>query len=149
MPNTKFKDLGYNFKIVAVDSIPTELRNEFKDELSETDKELIEYFFNLKLNDKLEYLISIEEHIIGYCSIHVDESYWNLYEIYIKKEFRELGIGTKLFETINNDSKKDNKQIRTYTLPSDRTAKNFYESNRITARVLIMEQKRATSRYKI
>ena len=53
------------------------------------------------------------------------------------------------FETINNDSKKDNKQIRTYTLPSDRTAKNFYESNRITARVLIMEQKRTTSRYKI
>ena len=106
MPSTEFKDLGYNFKIDAVDSIPTELRNEFKDELSETDKDLIQYFFNLKLNDKLEYLISIEEHFIGYCSIHVDESYWNLYEIYIKKEFRELGIGTKLFETINNDSKK-------------------------------------------
>ena len=105
MPSTEFKDLGYNFKIDAVDSIPTELRNEFKDELSKTDKDLIEYFFNLKLNDKLEYLISIEEHIIGYCSIHVDESYWNLYEIYIKKEFRELGIGTKLFETINNYSK--------------------------------------------
>jgi hypothetical protein len=71
VPNTEFKDLGYNFKIDAVDSIPTELRNEFKDELSETDKDLIEYFFNLKLNDKLEYLISIEEHFIGYCSIHV------------------------------------------------------------------------------
>ena len=50
MPNTEFKDLGYKFKIDAVDSIPTELRNEFKDELSETDKDLIEYFFNLKLN---------------------------------------------------------------------------------------------------
>ena len=60
-----------------------------------------------------------------------------------------VSIGTKLFEAINIDSKKDNKQIRTYTLPSDRTAKNFYESNRITARVLIMEQKRSTSRYKI
>ena len=41
MPNTEFKDLGYNFKIDAVDSIPIELRNEFKDELSETDKDLI------------------------------------------------------------------------------------------------------------
>ena len=100
-------------------------------------------------NNKLEYLISIENHFIGYCSIQVDETYWNLYEIYIRKEYRELGIGTKLFEAINIDSKKDNKQIRTYTLPSDRTAKNFYESNRITARVLIMEQKRSTSRYKI
>ena len=90
MPNTEFKDLGYNFKIDAVDSIPTELRNEFKDELSETDKDLIEYFFNLKLNDKLEYLISIEGNFIGYCSIQVDESYWNLYEIYIRKELENL-----------------------------------------------------------
>ena len=149
MPNSEFKDLGYNFKIECVDSIPTELRDEFKKELSQTDQELIDYFFNLKLNNKLEYLICIENHFIGYCSIQVDETYWNLYEIYIRKEYRELGIGTKLFEAINIDSKKDNKQIRTYTLPSDRTAKNFYESNRITARVLIMEQKRSTSRYKI
>ena len=149
MPNSEFKDLGYNFKIECVDSIPTELRDEFKKELSQTDQELIDYFFNLKLNNKLEYLISIENHFIGYCSIQVDETYWNLYEIYIRKEYRELGIGTKLFEAINIESKKDNKQIRTYTLPSDRTAKNFYESNRITARVLIMEQKRTTSRYKI
>ena len=149
MPNSEFKDLGYNFKIECVDSIPTELREEFKKELSQTDQELIDYFFNLKLNNKLEYLISIEDRFIGYCSIQVDETYWNLYEIYIRKEYRELGIGTKLFEAINIDSKKDNKQIRTYTLPSDRTAKNFYESNRITARVLIMEQKRSTSRYKI
>ena len=149
MPNSEFKDLGYNFKIDCVDSIPTELRDEFKKELSQTDQELIDYFFNLKLNNKLEYLISIENHFIGYSSIQVDETYWNLYEIYIRKEYRELGIGTKLFEAINIDCKKDNKQIRTYTLPSDRTAKNFYESNRITARVLIMEQKRSTSRYKI
>ena len=149
MPNSEFKDLGYNFKIECVDSIPTELRDEFKKELSQTDQELIDYFFNLKLNNKLEFLISIENNFIGYCSIQVDETYWNLYEIYIRKEYRELGIGTKLFEAINIDSKKDNKQIRTYTLPSDRTAKNFYESNRITARVLIMEQKRSTSRYKI
>ena len=149
MPNSEFKDLGYNFKIECVDSIPTELRDEFKKELSQTDQELIDYFFNLKLNNKLEYLISIENHFIEDCSIQVDETYWNLYEIYIRKEYRELGIGTKLFEAINIDSKKDNKQIRTYTLPSDRTAKNFYESNRITARVLIMEQKRSTSRYKI
>ena len=149
MPNSEFKDLGYNFKIECVDSIPTELRDEFKKELSQTDQELIDYFFNLKLNNKLEYLISIENNFIGYCSIQVDETYWNLYEIYIRKEYRELGIGTKLFGAINIDSKKDNKQIRTYTLPSDRTAKNFYESNRITARVLIMEQKRSTSRYKI
>ncbi len=149
MPNTEFKDLGYNFKINHADSVPAELREEFKKELSKTDKDLIEYYFNLESIDRIEYIISIENHNIGYCSISADEYYWNLYEIFIREEFRELGIGTNLFEAINIDSKKDNKQIRTYTLPSDRTAKNFYESNRITARVLIMEQKRSTSRYKI
>jgi len=149
VPNTEFKDLGYNFKINPADFVPTELREEFKEELSKTDKDLIEYYFNLESIDRIEYIISIENHNIGYCSIYVDEYYWNLYEIFIREEFRVLGIGTKLFEAINIDSKKDNKQIRTYTLPSDRTAKNFYESNRITARVLIMEQKRSNSRYKI
>ena len=67
MPNTEFKDLGYNFKIEFVDSIPIELRDEFREELSKTDQELIDYFFNLKFNKKLEYLISIENHFIGYC----------------------------------------------------------------------------------
>ena len=28
---TEFEDLGYNFKIECVDSIPTELRDEFKE----------------------------------------------------------------------------------------------------------------------
>ena len=38
--------------------------------------------------------------------------------------------------------------IRTYALPSDRQAKNFYESNSITANLLIMERKRAHNRYR-
>lgn len=149
MPDSEFKDLGFNFKINCVDSVPSELREEFKQELSQTDKDLIEYYFKLELTDRSLYLVSIEEHNIGYSLIHIDETYWNLYEIYIRKEFRELGIGTKLFQIIKNDSSKNKKQIRTHTLPSDRTAKNFYESNRITARVLIMEEKRTNSRYKI
>ena len=57
MPNSEFKDLGYNFKIECVDSIPTELRDEFKKELSQTDQELIDYFFtDLDGNEaKVEY----------------------------------------------------------------------------------------------
>ena len=39
-----------------------------------------------------------------------------------------------------------NIKLRTITLPSDRTAKNFYEANGITARVLLMEEKRDKSR---
>ena len=149
MPKIKFKDLGYDFTIELVDKVPKELKNEFKEDLSVFDKEIIDYYFDLKNNITLSYLINIEDNHIGYCTLFEDETYWNLYEIYIKEEFRELGIGTKLFQVVKEDSKKINKQIRTYTLPSDRRAKNFYESNRITARILIMEDKRAGSRYKI
>ena len=149
MLKIEFKDLGYDFTIELVDNVPKKLKNEFRETLSAVDKEIIDYYFELKNNITLSYLINIEDNHIGYCSLFEDETYWNLYEIYIKEEFRELGIGTKLFQVIKEDSKKINKQIRTYTLPSDRRAKNFYESNRITARILIMEDKRAGSRYKL
>ncbi len=149
MPKSEFKDLGYEFFIELVDKVPIELKNEFKEVLSVIDKEIIDYYFDLKNNIMLNYLINIENNPIGYCSLFEDETYWNLYEIYIREEFRELGIGTKLFQLIKEDTGKINKQIRTYTLPSDRRAKNFYESNRITARILIMEDKRTDSRYKI
>ena len=149
MPKSEFKDLGYEFFIELVDKVPIELKNEFKEVLSVIDKEIIDYYFDLKNNIMLNYLINIENNPIGYCSLFEDETYWNLYEIYIREEFRELGIGTKLFQLIKEDTGKINKQIRTYTLPSDRRTKNFYESNRITARILIMEDKRTDSRYKI
>jgi len=149
VPKSEFKDLGYEFFIELVDKVPIELKNEFKEVLSVIDKEIIDYYFDLKNNIMLNYLINIENNPIGYCSLFEDETYWNLYEIYIREEFRELGIGTKLFQLIKEDTGKINKQIRTYTLPSDRRAKNFYESNRITARILIMEDKRTDSRYKI
>jgi len=149
VPKTKFKDLDYQFSIEIVENIPIELKNEFKTVLSVIDKELINYYFELKKGLKINYLICIEGNQIGYSSIFEDDTYWNLYEIYIKEEFRELGLGTRLFQLIKKDSQKVDKQVRTYTLPSDRRAKNFYESNMITARVLIMEEKRSRSRYKI
>mgnify|MGYP001272558172 CR=1 FL=1 len=149
MPKTEFKDLDYQFSIERIKNIPIELKNEFKTVFSVIDKEIINYYFDLKKELTINYVICIEGNQIGYSSIFEDETYWNLYEIYIKEEFRELGLGTRLFQLIKNDSQKKYKQVRTYTLPSDRRAKNFYESNMITARVLIMEEKRSRSRYKI
>ena len=78
----------------------------------------------------------------------IASTHFHLVQIYLKEEFRELGLGTQLFKYIKNDAFKRNKKIRTFTLPSDRRAKNFYESNRITARILIMEEKRENSRYR-
>tara|TARA_B100000287_G_scaffold266815_2_gene250964 strand:+ start:340 stop:789 length:450 start_codon:yes stop_codon:yes gene_type:complete len=148
VPESKFNELNYTFTINSVDKISDELRKEFKETLSLIDKKLIDYYFNLNHNISKSYIIKLDEWEIGYGLLVEDDEYFNLYEIYIKKEFRELGLGTKLFNYINNEIKEKNKKVRTYTLPSDRTAKNFYESNRITARVLIMEEKRENSRYR-
>jgi len=149
VPKLEFKDLDYLFSIEEVKKIPIELKKEFNEDLSKIDKELMNYYYKLNKNLTINYIISIENNPIGYSSIFKDDTYWNLYEIYIKEEFRELGLGTKLFDFIKKNSQNEEKQIRSYTLPSDRRAKNFYESNMITARVLIMEEKRAKSRYKI
>jgi len=148
VPESKFNELNYTFTIDIVNQISKDLRKEFKDTLSLIDKKIISYYFDLKKNKTIYYILKIEEWEIGYGLIVEDDEYWNLYEIYIKEEFRELGLGTKLFMHIKNDANKCNKRIRTYTLPSDRRSKNFYESNRITARVLIMEEKRENSRYR-
>ncbi len=148
MPESKFNELNYTFTIDIVNQISKDLRKEFKDTLSLIDKKIISYYFDLKKNKTIYYILKIEEWEIGYGLIVEDDEYWNLYEIYLKEEFRELGLGTKLFMHIKNDANKCNKRIRTYTLPSDRRSKNFYESNRITARVLIMEEKRENSRYR-
>jgi hypothetical protein len=49
---------------------------------------------------------------------------------------------------MRNFTKINKLKIRSITLPSDRTGKNFYESNLITARALVMEEKRENSRYR-
>tara|TARA_X000000368_G_C23040662_1_gene716716 strand:+ start:569 stop:1018 length:450 start_codon:yes stop_codon:yes gene_type:complete len=149
VPKAEFKDFGYQFRIESIKTVPSDLRDQFKNEISIIDQELISYYFNLNKDLTKNYIISIENNHIGYCSIFEDEIYWNFYEIFIINDFRELGLGTQLFDLIKKDAKKNGKQIRTYTLPSDRTAKNFYESNRVTARALIMEEKRSNSRYNI
>ena len=148
MPESKFNELNYTFTINVSDQTSKELRNEFKETLSVIHNKLISYYFNLNINKPINYILKLNDWEIGYGLIAEDDEYWNLYEIYLKEEFRELGLGTKLFEYIKNESQKSNKRVRTYTLPSDRRAKNFYESNRITARVLIMEEKRENSRYR-
>ena len=96
----------------------------------------------------LTYKASDNINDVGYARIVIDEFYWNLYEIFIEYDFRELGLGTQLFEFINNQSKSSKSEIRTYALPSDRQAKNFYESNLITAKLLVMERKRENNRYR-
>ena len=81
--------------------------------MSVIDTKLINYYFDLNKNKTINYILKLNDWEIGYGLIAEDDEYWNLYEIYLKEEFRELGLGTKLFEYIKNDSHKSNKRIRT------------------------------------
>tara|TARA_X000001036_G_scaffold195410_1_gene184284 strand:- start:1542 stop:2003 length:462 start_codon:yes stop_codon:yes gene_type:complete len=148
----KFQDFGLNFQILEKSKSPTQLQKIFVNEIKNIDPVLFKYYQNfIKSFHSIYFVLSMENSNnkeVGYARIVIDEFYWNLYEIFIENDLRELGLGTYLFEYINNLSQSKKADIRTYALPSDRQAKNFYESNSITAKLLIMERKREHNRYR-
>jgi len=142
----EFIDFGLTFTILKTEKVDQQLLNDFYSELSEIDKDLISYYKNLNFEMETYYIIKSSEYAIGYARLVIEKLYANLLEIFITSEFRELGLGTKLLNFITEDLKKNELKFRAVVLPSDRTAKNFYESNSITARMIIMEEKRENSR---
>lgn len=142
----EFIDFGLTFTILKTEKVDQQLLNDFYSELSEVDKDLISYYKNLNFEMETYYIIKSSEYTIGYARLVIEKLYANLLEIFITSEFRELGLGTKLLNFITEDLKKNELKFRAVVLPSDRTAKNFYESNSITARMIIMEEKRENSR---
>jgi len=142
----EFIDFGLTFTILKTEKVDQQLLNDFYSELSEVDKDLISYYKNLNFEMETYYIIKSSEYAIGYARLVIEKLYANLLEIFITSEFRELGLGTKLLNFISEDLKKNELKFRAVVLPSDRTAKNFYESNSITARMIIMEEKRENSR---
>jgi len=148
----KFQDFGLNFQILEKSKSPTKLQKIFVNEIKNIDPVLFKYYQNfIKSFHSIYFVLSMENtnnKEVGYARVVIDKFYWNLYEIFIENDLRELGLGTYLFEYINNLSQSKKADIRTYALPSDRQAKNFYESNSITAKLLIMERKREHNRYR-
>ena len=142
----EFIDFGLTFTILKTEKVDQQLLKDFYSELSEVDKDLISYYKNLNFEMETYYIIKSSEYAIGYARLVIEKLYANLLEIFITSEFRELGLGTKLLNFITEDLKKNELKFRAVVLPSDRTAKNFYESNSITARMIIMEEKRENSR---
>ena len=152
MHESKFQDFGLNFQILEKSKSPTKLQKIFVNEIKNIDPVLFKYYQNfIKSFHSIYFVLSMENtnnKEVGYARVVIDKFYWNLYEIFIENDLRELGLGTYLFEYINDLSQSKNADIRTYALPSDRQAKNFYESNSITAKLLIMERKREHNRYR-
>ena len=144
----KHNDLGYTFTVETDTEIPSELSESFIQRMSNIDENLLNYYSNLKLNESKNFLLFCEKEPIGYAKLYQDKEYSLLTEIFIQEEFRELSLGTFLLNCIRDYIETIQSSLRTITLPSDRVAKNFYEASGITARVLLMEEKREHNRYR-
>ena len=144
----KHNDLGYTFTVETDTEIPSQLSESFIKRMSNIDVNLLNYYSNLKLNESKNFLLLCENEPIGYAKLYQDKEYSLLTEIFIKEEFRELSLGTFLLNCIRDYIETIQSSLRTITLPSDRVAKNFYEASGITARVLLMEEKREHNRYR-
>ena len=144
----KHNDLGYTFTVETDTEIPSKLSESFIQRMSNIDENLLNYYSNLKLNESKNFLLFCEKEPIGYAKLYQDKEYSLLTEIFIQEEFRELSLGTFLLNCIRDYIETIQSSLRTITLPSDRVAKNFYEASGITARVLLMEEKREHNRYR-
>ena len=143
-----YNDFGFTFTVDREAKIPEELINLFHESMSSIDKDLIDYYSTLIFDKEHSFLLRCEDEPIGYAKICENNNYSLLVEIFVKYEFRQLSLGTFILNSIRKYVKSINSILRTITLPSDRVAKNFYEAIGITARVLLMEEKRENTRYR-
>lgn len=142
----KHKDFDKEFLLHKNTEPPIRLTNNFFDELTAIDETLIDYYKNLTFDQSVSFVLSCDNEIIGYAKLVDNHNYFLLSEIFIMKDFRELGLGSFILNSIRNYLHDLKIPLRTVTLPSDRQAKNFYEANGITARILLMEEKREKNR---
>lgn len=142
------EDFGLNFQLSKVNTIPDSLKSLFIETLKKIDSDLITYYQNLNHNVEDYFLLSLDSKLIGYSKLILDNNYYVLSEIFVLNEYRNLGLGTFMLDSIRDFVHSKNIKLRTITLPSDRISKNFYEANGITARILFMEEKRENTRYR-
>ena len=141
-----YTDFGKTFTIDLKDIPNSTIQNKFYNSISEIDNEIVEYYKTLITDDEIYFNLYLDSSQIGYSKIINEHSYALLVEIYVIEEYQELGLGTFMLNTIRKYLNEKSIKLRTITLPGDRIAKNFYEANGITARVLLMEEKRDKSR---
>ena len=144
----KHNDFNKEFLLQPVVQVNQELEAQFIKEISIIDEDLIKYYKSLNLENPEFYELSCETLAIGYVKTFTENKYRLLTEIFIVENFRELGLGTFILNSIRKKVKNEKIPLRTVTLPSDRIAKNFYEASGITARALLMEEKRDKPRFR-
>tara|TARA_B100000674_G_C37372570_1_gene703735 strand:+ start:146 stop:589 length:444 start_codon:yes stop_codon:yes gene_type:complete len=144
----KHNDFGLTFTLKTDTEIPSNLTESFLKRMSNIDENLLTYYTNIEFTKIKNFLLLCGEEPIGYAKLVEDKQYSLLTEIFIIDDFRELSLGTFLLNCIRDYVESIESLLRTITLPSDRVAKNFYEASGITARILLMEEKRDHNRYR-
>ena len=144
----KHNDFNKEFLLQPVLKVNKELETQFIKEISIIDDGLIKYYKSLNFENPEFYELTCEALPIGYAKTFTENQYRLITEIFIVENFRELGLGTFILNSIRKEVKNEKIPLRTITLPSDRIAKNFYEASGITARALLMEEKRDKPRFR-
>ena len=101
----KFQDFGIDFEIEQQENSPVELQNLFNKEIENIDGVLLNYYQKISKDfDSYYFVLKTSQNkktsIVGYARILEADLYWNVYELFIKDNFRELGLGTKLLNTL-------------------------------------------------
>ena len=105
-------------------------------------------YFNLYWTekDRFPFVVYINEELIGFCLLRVEENYYSIAEFYIKPNFRQLGHGKTLLHSIIEFCKEDGKHS---SIIADCFIKNiiatkFWTSNGfITIKEVIFENEKS------
>ena len=109
-------DFGKSFKIVITEEPDKEIKDKFFNDLSSIDKQLIEYYKSINSPDEKYFNLYSEDNLIGYSRLIFQLEYAVLSEIYVLNDYRELGLGTFMLNSIRSYLDELNIKLRTIIL---------------------------------
>ena len=95
-------DFGKSFKIVITEEPDKEIKDKFFNDLSSIDKQLIEYYKSINASEEKYFNLYSEDNLIGYSRLIFQLEYAVLSEIYVLNDYRELGLGTFMLNSIRS-----------------------------------------------
>ena len=108
-------DFGKSFKLVITEEPDKEIKDKFFNDLSSIDKQLIEYYKSINSPDEKYFNLYSEDNLIGYSRLIFQLEYAVLSEIYVLNDYRELGLGTFMLNSIRSYLGELNIKLRTIT----------------------------------
>jgi GNAT superfamily N-acetyltransferase len=85
------------------------------------------------------YRVSCEGALAGLAAVEMIDDTIRFNVFVVSPEFREVGVGDTLFEyVIHHEKYKNASAYESYALPGDRHTKNFFETRKGKARLLIV-----------